>query len=258
MKFKDSIIIILLFIIAVTLGIFVGFKISEKNKNGNEIDQGNISDNKNDKNNNEQDYSLTEATRLMDNYVLEHCGSKYITDLTNETSKNYLSFKMTASTDTVACKELEDEGIVENENVMGGYGDVVLAQCELDEKEHYFEHNLYNYDNALKSKKVLFGNLSSLQKKVVYFDTDKYYYYYYYSTKNGFVHLNLPTGYGCTETFSYGLISARIIGDDLKILAYNTRIESITGIEIKETVNYEFTFKMQDTGYYLASIEEVK
>lgn len=256
MKFKDSIIIILLFIIAVALGIFVGFKISEGEKNDTKVDQGNISDNKNDENNNEQDYSLTEATKLMDNYVLEHCGSKYITDLTDETSKNYLSVKVTASTDTVACKELEDEGIVENENVMGGYGDAVLAQCELDEKEHYFEHNLYDYDNVLKSKKVLFGNLSSLQKKVVYFDASKY--YYYYSTKNGFVRLSLPTGYGCTETFSYGLLSARIIGDDLKILAYNTRIESITGIEIKKTVNYEFTFKMQDTGYYLASIEEVK
>lgn len=257
MKLKDGIIIILLFIIAVALGIFFGFKISEDKQSDNEVNQGNISNNNTDNkkdDNNEQEYSLAEATKLMEKYVLDNgCGEKYITDLSDETSKNYLSFKMTGSTETVACKVLENEGIAENKNS----GEIILGQCFLDETNNKFKHSLYDYDSALKNKKVLFGNLSSLQKNEVDFDIGKY--YYYSSTKNGFVQLMIPAGYDCSaRPTSCGLLSASIIGNDLKILAYNTVTDKTTGKEIKETVNYEYTFKMQDTGYYLASIEEVK
>lgn len=65
MKLKDSIIIILVFIIAVVIGVFTGVKISEVRQDNNDFNQDNVVDNKKDNNKTEQE----EQFNLKEEYI---------------------------------------------------------------------------------------------------------------------------------------------------------------------------------------------
>ncbi len=194
----------------------------------------------------------------MDKYlVLTECtGSRDITDLTDEVDMNYLSILFTRDNINVTCENLENGSLNYSDKEIIN---MMYEQCLLDEESDTYRHKLYKYTDVLSSKKELFGSNVTLSKNTfrVCFTNE-----YYYSIKNdGIVTLQFPGGGDCGSEYSNKVMSAKVINENLIIIASITFEYSCQAdpscAEYTNYNKYEYTFKKENGNYYLAEIKKL-
>lgn len=240
MKLKDSIIIILLVVIAIVVGVFLGVKITEgKNDNVNpEI-------NKNNDKEIENEFSVTEAKKIMDKYLV---FSSYISDLTNEDEKSYIAIQNTKNNETYSCKKLFGNNYFEPE-----YNAFLVRDLHYCTKESRF----YDYSNVLSTKKELFGKTSILNN-----DDFDYQGTFIYNKKNSLIISVFPLVFGIDGfpvLVENNIDYAKTYDNKLEIgITENiTRIINPDTEETQTTVEKRtYIFIKEDNHYYLAEINK--
>lgn len=237
MKIKDSIILIVVFVVAIFLGVFIGVKVTDNKSDTNKSNQTENNDNKT------TELSTAEAERIMSKYTFDVCGKSYITDLSDQATAT-VALKNTLSDGTFTGTDLKNEGL--DEYIFRGTKGI-LYNSNADELSSF-----YNYSNVSSTYKTLFGDSKSLSKNS--FDSSELAYHYYYSSSNDlFIRLVIPTGYVCNGDNKSGVRSAKVINNNLEIIAYN-----IDASEKNTVTDYKYVFKKANNNYYLTEITEIK
>lgn len=216
MKLKDSIIIILAVVIAIVVGVFVGFKLSE------------------DKNDN---LTMENVKELMDKYKV---AGAPITDLSYSVMLDLIAIN-NSSGQTYECSDFYPQASAESSYGWEVYPGIVCLNNEF--KTGIYE-KVYSYSNVLQSKKELFGNISTLEKRNFSYVNP---YFDYIAEKDLFVPLEVQAG-GIPDQF-------------MKIENFNMEkgqlhVNTTFFFNGEKTNEYKYIFKKQDTGYYLYSVEK--
>lgn len=251
MEKKNTGIIVLIVVLALALGLLGGYVISDKiiNKDNKEL-QNEQNNNPNNSENNNEEYSLTAAKELMDKYIISNVG--YITKLAEE-DKNVISINNSKNGTIIKCKDIDNGSLKNITGDFADYKDLLYEQCKLDEEGNDAK-NLYAYDEILSKKKELFGDNSTLNKESFEYGIR---IYYYSTDKNGFVDsLLIPSGYDGPISEADEVISAKIINNNLEIVASN-KIQNIDNPDKYDVNTYKYIFKQENNHYYLSSITEV-
>lgn len=139
MKLKDSIILIVVFIIAIVLGAFIGMKVTERKTGNNETTE----------------ISIKEVAKIMERYTIGTCGKAYRTEL-NNIGMATLAIKNAPST-KITCESLKKDGL--DTYVYMNTKGILYKQCLMINSTY-----LYKYDAVLNSYKNLFGFSKTLDK----------------------------------------------------------------------------------------------
>lgn len=248
MQKNNNLTTIIIVILALLAGAFGGYWLSNmltEKKQENNVTDNNTNDTNNnsdsDIENNEQiNFTLNDAKDLMSNYITimhgnDVCGMYYFSDLSNENGKNYLALSNVEETKYISCKE--DIG----DNTDGNRYDCGDG----------WQPWIYPYEDVLAAKKMLFGDNSTLVKETI--SGPSYYDYEYFENHDAFVYTGSFGGGDCGE-HEYFVDDFKMQNDTLYI--YTSGRFGI-GYDEKEIKN-KFTFKKQDTGYYMTAVEEIK
>lgn len=243
MKLKDSVILILAVIVAIVVGVFSGIKITE-NRNSVQSQNNNV-DKKTDVVYEEIVDGYIDAIRLMDKYIVDE--HDYFSE---DDSSDELAFSSTKPTGYISFTNIEKTHSYQNNNS----GCILTSDFA---KEDFGEFvDFYSYEDVLKTKKELFGNDSKLERKNI---RDNVLYIEEY---DGFI-----TGYACGGSGAF----FEVLEHDFRVTDYKL---DANGLYIYTSFKYKslgpddsiyevsekkkYTFKKQDTGYYMEKVEVIK
>ena len=257
MEKKSGLITVVIVVLALLVGLLGGYVLkdmlsensSEIGTNENNADDKNTSEEKNDSNeNNTQDneqkkFTLDDAKNLMAKYVtslpgIDVCGDYYISNLENENSKNYLALKSVNITEYLTCAEISN----------GNYADGNLPDCG-----EYWQPAVYPYEEVLNNKRELFGESSELSKETIKGPYKSY--YDFFNEKDAFVYTGTYGGGDCGPTIEYSVYDYKL--DNNVLYIYTLGRFDIDSSDVEE-IRHKYTFKKQDSGYYMTDVEEIK
>lgn len=222
---------------------------SEIVTNENSADDKNASEEKNDSNeNNTQDseqkkFTLKDAKNLMDKYKTSDLrGDLYINNVSSARQREF-AMKNIKISGYISCNEVSKTVAYKDVYGEGNF-------CENTEKFAY-----YSYNDVLKSLKKLFGNNATLEKKND--DIDATWQWYYVEEYNSFIKLELGWGGDCPlTTNTLEVYDYEITNDSLYIYTKRTIVSEHEDVKSSVTKN-KYTFKKQNTGYYMAAVEKI-
>lgn len=239
MKIKDSIILIVVFVVAIFLGVFIGVKVTDNKSNTNKPNQ---TENNGDKT---TELSTAEAEEIMSKYKFGACR-EYIDEL-SEINKLRVAIENTASTETRNCSD-KDLGNAANY-------DSKLNYCYINHSSVAYDSdiklNLYKYSELLNTKRSLFGSNETLEKKDLEMSMGVV---NYVSSLDSYISGNHGVCSGVKSTSS-SIESAKIADSILKIRVIST---SIDYEDVSTKDEYEYVFKKANDDYYLTEITEIK
>ena len=240
MEKKNGLIISVIVVLSILVGLLGGYFLSNTlaDKNQGTADTNNNVDNNG--NNTQTSFTLEDAKDLMDKYVtaahgINVCGIYYFSDLENENAKNYLALSRVEKKESISCDE-----------AVGNNNDGNLDDCGL-----LWEPWVYSYEEVLNNKKELFGNNSSIAKQNI--EGPSYSTYTYFKDKDAFVYTGSYGGGDCVE-HEYSVNDFKIQNDNLYI--YTSGKFSI-GYPDEKEIKHKYTFKKQDSGYYMTAVEKI-
>lgn len=232
-------IIVLVFILAIVLGLLGGYLIF--NHIGNKEEGPGVNNQGQTGNNESVNYSLDDAKKLMSKYVTslhgnDVCGEYYISDLLDENAKNYLALSQINTTEYLTCDE-----------ALKGDTDGNRIDCG-----SLWKPEVYRYQDVLNRKKELFGDNSTLSKQTINGSYSSY--YEYFKDENAFVYTGTLGGGSCGE-YEYSVYDYKVDNNILYI--YTLGRFDIDSSDVEE-IRHKYTFKKQDSGYYMTAVEEIK
>ena len=233
-----------------------------------------------------KDFDLVEAKKLIDKYISQTWfREESLEGALTESKKIVMAINSTKSKEIdYTYKEAFPDGKLENEQFLVEINNSISATCyeSKDDKEI-----AYTYDDVNKTYKELFGEEQDLPKTKI----SEYTYRYAYSEKyDAYLSLSCECGVAYPTTTYYDIIQAIEVGDNLEVYLNYVKFEydessnnyyirkrydiGVTAEDIfdvtdeqrkqlynraikedlYETQKYKFTFKKNDSGYYLESI----
>ena len=236
---KNGLTTIVIVILSILVGLLGGYIIFNNISNQDRDPQVNNGEQNGD--NEEKDFSLEEAKKLMDKYKLEGlCGEYYINNLSNPAAIKELSIRRSAVTGELS------------------YGEVSKTTTFSEAKEYMVEDetktfSYYAYDNVYTSAKELFGPAIKLEKANDFTNCDST--WYYLKEYDKFVQLELGCGGDCMGGSTTLSVYDFEVSDDV-LYIYTTR-EMVSDSDITVIKN-KYTFKKQNAGYYMSAVEKIK
>lgn len=146
MKIKDSIILIVVFVVAIVLGVFIGVKVLDTNKPNQTENNGNKT----------TELSTAEVEKIMEKYAIYTCGKSYMTEL-NNVSMATLAIE-NAPSEKITCELLKVDGL--DTYVYKNTKGILYEQCLMTNNSDF-----YKYNDVLNSYKNLFGSSKTLNKE---------------------------------------------------------------------------------------------
>lgn len=234
------VLVTLLFVVVIAMAVYIAYdKLYVKDEG--DVVGGNQNNVQQEEENKYKINSLAEASDLVEKYYFFEMGEKYY--ITDMNKKEYVALAKTIVSDKISQAQITNTASYTNEATYLNAATFESANVDF-----------YSYEDVQKTVKELFGQNAVIEKKTYLSCPNAY---FYLKELNGFVSGTIGCGAGGGYTEELKVYNYENTNETLYIYARLT----LTGIgsaegEIK-TEAYKYTFKLQDTGYYLANVEKI-
>lgn len=234
------VLVTLLFVVVIAMAVYIAYdKLYVKDEG--DVVGGNQNNVQQEEENKYKINSLAEASDLVEKYHYYAFNVKnYLVDMD---SKELVVFKRADISGTKTEADIKSTASYADKETQLAFAEFVNGSDDY-----------YSYENVQKAAKELFGSSATVEKKTYINCSNSYFYVKEY---NGFVEGFVACGGG---SFSEQLqvYNFENVGETLYVYANFSRIYAESNMtEYNRNEAYKYTFKLQDTGYYLANVEKI-